>query len=251
MERETEQSGSAAESGQALVEAALSLPLMLFCVLWALQLFLLLQARLLAEYAVYRAVRAGSLNHGDCRAMTHAAVLAVLPAIARTDGPDALATAWERRRTNRYDARYDAHDGQIIELWREQPRAPSVAAPEDLHFDQPSTSTVDHLVRIEARMVFWVRLKVPFVDWVLTRAFLAYWGLKPYDAVNPLMPVQTASWQQASQPPRWPGGDLGDQMLRWSEQGHYLFPIQTNFGMRMMTPAKKQYWPGAMQGCPL
>ncbi|MBL8950249.1 MAG: pilus assembly protein [Myxococcaceae bacterium] len=241
------------ESGQALVEAALTLPVMLFCILGALQLFLLLQARLIAEYAVYRAVRAGSLNHGDCRAMTHAAVLSVLPAITRTDGPEPLAAAWELRRSNRYDARADTHDGQIIELWREQPRAASVAAPEDLAFDQPSSGNVDHLVRIEARMVFWVRLKIPFVDWLLARAFLAYWGLKPYDAVNPLMPVQTvtASWQAQSRPPRWPGGDLGEQMLRWAEQGRYLFPIQTQFGMRMMTPAKKQYWPGAMQGCPL
>lgn len=239
------------ESGQAMVEAALTLPLMLFCVLGALQLFLLLQARLLSEYAVYRAVRAGSLNHGDCRAMTHAAVLALLPAIARTDGPDALARAFGLRSRNRYDQGVDQHDGQIVELWREQPRAPSVAAPEDLSFDQPSTGAVDHLMRIEARMVFWVKLKVPFVDWVLTRAFLAYWGLKPYDAVNPLMTPQTASWQAQSRPPRWPGGDLGDQMLRWSEQGRYLFPIQTNFGMRMMTPAKKQFWQGALQGCPL
>ncbi len=239
------------DSGQALVEAALTLPLMLFCVLGALQLFLLLQARLMAEYAVYRAVRAGSLNHGDCRAMTHAAVLSVLPAIDRTDGPDTLARAFELRRGNRYDAGRDRHDGQIIELWREQPKAPTVASPEDLAFDQPSSGAVDHLVRIEARMVFWARLKVPFVDWVMTRAFLAYWGLKPYDRVNPLMPVETAAWQAQSRPPRWPGGDLGDQMLRWSDQGRYLFPIQTNFGMRMMTPAKKQYWPGAMQGCPL
>lgn len=240
-----------AESGQAMVEAALTLPLMLFCVLGALQLFLLLQARLLAEYAVYRAVRAGSLNHGDCRAMTHAAVLSVLPAIDRTDGTDWLARAFELRRRNRYDPGRDRHDGQIVELWREQPRALDVSAPEDLHFDQPSTGQFDHLMRLEARMVFWVRLKIPFVDWVLTRMFLAYWDVKPYDAVNPLMPVRPATWPPQSRSPRWPGGDLGDQVLRWSEQGRYLFPVQTNFGMRMMTPAKKQFWQGARQGCPL
>jgi hypothetical protein len=182
---------------------------------------------------------------------THAALLSVLPAITRTDGPDALARAFELRRGNRYRLREDRHDGQIVELWREQPRALEVDAPEDLSFDQPSTGAVDHLMRIEARMVFWVHLKIPFVDWVMTRAFLAYWGLKPYEAVNPLMPVQTATWPARARSPRWPGGDLGDQVLRWSEQGRYLFPVQTSFGMRMMTPAKKQYWQGSRQGCPL
>jgi hypothetical protein len=219
---------------------------MLFCILGALQMFMLLQARLLSEYAVYRAVRAGSLNHGDCEAMKHAALLSLLPAITRTDSSDRLADAFDARRLNRYVMREDKHDGQIVELWREEPKAPSVPDPEDKNFDQPG-----RLVRIEARMVFWVRLRIPFVDWVLTRSFLAYWGVRPYDHVNPMMVTETAVWRAQSRAPRWPGGDLGEQMAAWADQGRYLFPVQTNFGMRMMTPAKKQYWQGAQQGCPL
>jgi len=45
------------ESGQATVEAALTLPLTVFLVLGTVQMFLLLQARLLTEYAAFRAVR--------------------------------------------------------------------------------------------------------------------------------------------------------------------------------------------------
>jgi hypothetical protein len=227
------------DSGQALIESALSMPLMLFCVLGTLQLFLLLHARLIAEYAVYRAVRAGSLTNGDCEAMKAAAILSVLPAIERTDGPDALEKAFTKHHTNHYDN--GGHTGQIIELWREQPTG---VANEDLAFDQPG-----NLMRIEARMVFWVRLKIPFADWVLTRAFLAWWGLKNYDKANPYEPTQTALWTGQSPSPRWPGGDLGEQVLNWSEQGHYLFPIQTHWGMRMMTPAKGRYF--AAPGCPL
>ena len=41
------------QSGQAMVEAALSLPLVVFLVLGTLQLFLMLQARVLAQYAAH------------------------------------------------------------------------------------------------------------------------------------------------------------------------------------------------------
>jgi hypothetical protein len=229
-----------AESGQALVEAALTLPLVLFCILGMLQLFLLLHARLLAEYAVYRATRAGSLAHGDCQAMTAAAVLSVLPAIERTDSPTTLIDAFQKHNKNRYNNA--GHTGQIVELWRDAPKGVTT---EDLAFDQPG-----NLMRLEARMVFWVRLKIPFADWVLTRMFLAWWGVEPYTRVNPLEPTQTASWQKVSNArPKWPGGDLADQMRTWSQQGHYLFPVQTHWGMRMMTPAKGQYFTTA--GCPL
>ena len=42
------------------METALTLPLTLFLMLGTLQLFLMLQARVLTEYAVFRAVRVGT-----------------------------------------------------------------------------------------------------------------------------------------------------------------------------------------------
>ena len=70
---------SRAQSGQAAIESALTLPLVVFLFLGMLQLFLLLQGRILAQYALARAARAGSLNHGSCRAMEQAAIAALLP----------------------------------------------------------------------------------------------------------------------------------------------------------------------------
>src|SRR5687768_13160612 len=73
------------QSGQAAVETALTLPLALFMILGALQLFLMLQARMMAHYAAYKAVRAGAVNYGDCEVMKDAALAALLPTFAKTN----------------------------------------------------------------------------------------------------------------------------------------------------------------------
>ncbi len=255
------------EAGQAGVEAALALPLLIFLFLGTLQLFMLMQARFLAEYAVFRAARAGSLGHGNCAAMTHAAIVSVLPAIERTDSPAALEVAFKKHSNNRYDnvrlqpgtSNPAAHTGQIIELWRDIYLGPtrevmistdSMPDPEDTGFDQP-----DRLMRLEVRMVFWYHLKIPFADWVLGKIFLTHYRLTSYTAVNPLQtPQRRVDWSDGTagnfigEP--WPGGPLGDSMLAFADAGHQLFPIRVTWSMRMMTPAKKKYFEGSW-GCPL
>ena len=67
------------ERGQAQIEAVLTLPLMIFMVLGTIQLFMVLQARILAQYAAYSAARVGALSKGDCTAMSQAASLMLLP----------------------------------------------------------------------------------------------------------------------------------------------------------------------------
>ena len=258
--------GTHREDGQAGVEAALTLPLLVFLTLGTLQLFLLLQARFLAEYGVFRATRAGSLNHGDCRAMTHAAVLSVLPTVAATDSPAKLEKAFKDHSNNRYrnlrhipgNSPAGRHEGQIVELWRDVYFGPTREVflspdalwdPEDEKFDQP-----DRLVRLETRMILWVRLRIPFADWVMGRMFLAHYRLTSYDLVNPLSPVESnAGWPDSAalrfKGEPWPGGPLDASMLAFASQGHYLFPVRVTWSMRMMTPLKKKHF--AAWGCPL
>jgi hypothetical protein len=84
------------ESGQAAVEAALVVPMMVFLVLGIIQLTMMHHARLMTEYAAYRAARAGIVNHGHCEIMGDAALVALLPTLGppksggtpgRTDTP--------------------------------------------------------------------------------------------------------------------------------------------------------------------
>jgi hypothetical protein len=235
------------QSGQALVESALTLPLQVFVILGVLQLFLMLQGRLMAEYAVFRAVRAGSVNHGDCTPMTHAAIAALLPVLTRAGSPAEIGAAFGSHRDNRYFE--GAHTGQIVELIREQPDPATVPMDEELWFDQPPR----RLMRLEVRMLFWFRMRVPFADWVISKILLAHFGIAEYHAVNPLLVTRTdAGWQDGGarfDTQSWPGGSITDNLQAWAGNGQYLFPIEVNATMRMMTPALKQFFPRS--ACPL
>lgn len=70
------------QTGQAAVETAIVMPLMVFLVLGLLQMNLVYQARMVAEYAAYKAVRNGALNNANKTAMRNAAISALLPTIS-------------------------------------------------------------------------------------------------------------------------------------------------------------------------
>lgn len=76
---------SKGERGQAAVETALVMPLMVFLVLGILQLGLITQARVMAKYAAYRAARVGAMNHANVDAMRNAALLHLLPVLVSSD----------------------------------------------------------------------------------------------------------------------------------------------------------------------
>ncbi|RKH50870.1 pilus assembly protein [Corallococcus sp. AB049A] len=74
------------QSGQVAVETAIVLPLFVFLILGTLQLGLMHQARLMAKYAAYKAVRAGALHNADVKKMERAALAVLLPMISRGSG---------------------------------------------------------------------------------------------------------------------------------------------------------------------
>ncbi|KFE63991.1 TadE family protein [Hyalangium minutum] len=243
------------QSGQAAVEAALTLPLVVFLILGTLQLFLALQARLLAQYAVFQATRAGSISHGDCGRMQDAAVLALLPsfrsflgrATAGRSAADKLARAFGeyKRNDHRFLARRDAgHDGSIVWIQRELVGRSFAPAPQDRAFDRPG-----HLMRLETRMIYWFPLKIPFANWVLSRMFLARLGLMEYHAANPLMLAEEdARWRRSRRETFRLPAAMARELRARVGRGQYTLPIETTFTMRMMTPAKSRHF--AAMNCP-
>jgi hypothetical protein len=169
----------------------------------------------MAEYAAFQAVRAGSRNHGDCVPMVHAALAGLLPSVTPYLGgsgggsaAEKLASAWKDRigpSTDNPDPKYQKgrgkdgkHDGPIFWLVRESPRAANINGAEDSDFDLPRGDG-SQAMRLEVRLIYWYRLRIPFADWVISRMMLAHLGLKNYDAANPLNPADAkAGWKQSS-----------------------------------------------------
>ncbi|WNG18410.1 TadE/TadG family type IV pilus assembly protein [Cystobacter fuscus] len=82
------------ESGQAAVESALVLPLMVFLGLGLIQLTMMQQAKLMTEYAAYCAARTGIVWNGNNERMHDAAIMALLPTMGRTDTLYHLGKTW-------------------------------------------------------------------------------------------------------------------------------------------------------------
>lgn len=82
------------ESGQAAVEAAIVMPLMVFMVLGILQLTMVQHARIMTEYAAYNAARAGIVWNGNNERMHDAALMSLLPTMGRTDNIGETAKTW-------------------------------------------------------------------------------------------------------------------------------------------------------------
>jgi hypothetical protein len=228
------------ESGQAAVEAALTLPLMTFLFLGTLQLFLCYQARLLAVYAASRAVSAGSRNHGSCTSMNDAALAALLPAVESFLGPyrrgtptENFAAAFRERTQGQPFATYSFRDGihngtSMFWLVRELPLSEN----EEL-FDLPTGQ--DRTLTL--RLVFWYPMRIPFADWVLSAMFRAHYGLQDYVATNPLISPETAAWHKTVGGLTLEGA-IGSELQSRAAARQYVFPITVGWAMRMMTPSR-------------
>lgn len=82
------------QRGQVLVETAIIMPVMIFVILGALQLMMMMHARVMTEYAAFNAARAGIVHNADANIMRNAASIAALPLYHRTDNWRDLGLTW-------------------------------------------------------------------------------------------------------------------------------------------------------------
>ena len=82
------------ESGQAAVETAIVMPVMLFVILGILQLTMIQHARIMTEYAAYNAARTGIVWNGNNERMHDAAIISLLPTMGRSDNLRWLGQTW-------------------------------------------------------------------------------------------------------------------------------------------------------------
>jgi hypothetical protein len=247
------------DSGQAAVETALTMPLLLFMILGSLQLFLMLQGRIMANYAAFNATRVGSTSHGNCDRMVDAAVLSVLPTfhpfLTRGGGGtpgQKLAATWDRYRNNTYNNKNvsDGGDniqfnGAIVWLAREQPRAEAIRAlrvKQDTEFDQPieahEAGDPNKVRRLEVRLIYWFPLQIPFANWVISKILLVNFSLASYTALNPMMVTEEANWTPGNSGGATLEPAIAAEMVARHARKEFVMPIEATYTMRMMTPAK-------------
>jgi hypothetical protein len=246
------------DSGQSAVETALVLPLVTFMILGTLQLFMLLQAKIMAQYAVFQAARVGSTTYGRCDAMMHAALLPLIPTFHNYLGTGALEAGSPGTRLGLAFQNWSNNDyggtlgtpfrnftgDSIIWLARDRPNfAAGLDNPNtarqffDVPLDPLSLATPTHL---ELKMVYWAPLQIPFADWVFSKLALASMGLASYGAGNPLMETQNANWAAGTTIWSMTGtqAPMAAELLLRDNAGRYVFPILVTYSMRMMSPVK-------------
>ncbi|RKH86709.1 pilus assembly protein [Corallococcus sp. AB045] len=202
---QTVNSASRGESGQAAVESALVVPLMVFLILGTLQLTTLHHARLMTEYAAYRAARTGIVNHGDCETMKSAAYMALAPTL----GPP---ESGGRGRTDTLLNAMEVHDAYTIGThWQQNQRFPGStlervrvevlnprAGPysslfasygshlggREIDFDDYRDATVVAANLLSVRVTYFYELRIPFANWQLHTFYMGREALGQLEGVT-------------------------------------------------------------------
>ncbi|HEX4381560.1 MAG TPA: TadE family protein [Myxococcales bacterium] len=175
------------EDGSTVVEAAILLPLMVFLILMTLQLALLQQARLMADYAAFAAARTGIVqsgnngtdNGGTDGPMHDAAVFAVLPTFGRTDSFEQLAATAARFKVE--DLALKGAGLSQIRVFILNPTADAFSKwgghlnGQELDFDDVRPGATDAtLLSLQVRYLY--ELRVPFANKVIQSLWMAAAG---------------------------------------------------------------------------
>lgn len=229
------------ESGQAVVEAVIILPAMIFLLLCTIQLTQVQQARVMVEYAAFSAARAGIVMNADVNSMHDAASLAVLPTFGRTDSLSALARTF---------AIFKAHDTLLrpfglglVTVYVHAPSSSDFSTygqhlnGKEIDFDdaRPAVAPIN-LLSLQVRYLF--EMRVPFANKLLQTIWLAA-RLGPGLGRRNALPG--AGWDPGAGP--LPAGTIADGIpgginatalagARRSPQHLYLMPVEAWYTMR-------------------
>jgi hypothetical protein len=174
------------QSGQVEVETAVVLPVAVFLLLGLIQLGLLHQARIIAEYAAYRATRAGALYNMDKGKMEAVAVGALLPilsydksgaeVLSRTDSASRWAQKYIKPRF-KFNRMLDVPWLKYAEIIVCEPLkrdVDSLTYSADggryVPFDNPEVAGGSgKKTKLRVELILNYRLIIPFADWVIYR----------------------------------------------------------------------------------
>lgn len=207
-------------AGQAAVESALTIPMSMFVVLGLLQMGMLQQARLLADYAAYRGTRAASVQRLECKNIKAAELAALVPALGRADDQSAWKSTFRRVAGN-----VSSGLPVLVNHWAvENIRTP---------FDKPLAPSEDpERVRIHLR--FYYPMNIPFANWLLAKYFLASNAMQAWSGVDPTMATHKMNVTGTAPSDRVARQDYAI-VKSYFDKKIYVAPISASWTMRMFS----------------
>lgn len=219
------------QRGQAAVESAIVLPVSTFILLGLLQMGMMQQARLFADYAAFRGARAASLQMGSCDAVLRAELAALTPSLGRSDNLATWTSTFEKAK-----AQQGSDVPVVINFWDIDP------VPAGRTLDQPVTRERD-VSHIHLRVYYYYEMNIPFVNWLLAHLYWAQFSLDheysdsdPYSGVDPLHPTTRARRPDG----RALSGTESAAVVRYWTQAYarrnrYVVPLYASWSMRMFS----------------
>jgi hypothetical protein len=252
------------QRGQATVEQAIIMPMMVFLVLGILQLGTMQQARLMTEYAAYRAARAGIVNGGDCTIMRNAATIALLPTFEdRVDDVGrAIAASYlylsnvnteTGKATQGPKARYIPVGLERVRVEVVNPRRGQLSTlfssygikGRELDWDDVRNPTVVEANLLSVKVTNFYELRIPFANLLIHSWYVGYSQLdKVTGGVLFASPQIKATKMPATQMLEGQALTLGktDQeksdfkkIAALAAMGRYVMPMRATYSMRMQS----------------
>ncbi len=189
----------ASERGQAAVETAIVLPMMLFVILGTLQLTLMHQARLMMEYAAFNAARSGAVWNMDPDKMKQAALISLLPTMGRTD------TLGKLMATGVKAAALNAINGVLSNFGLPEMITVDVLNPKQSDFTggakeiEFDTEVNRKKTQLTVRVTYFYELKIPIINMMMFESWYAANSSVVLTGFNPLAPKVKAGFMEVEQ----------------------------------------------------
>ncbi|MCE9673058.1 pilus assembly protein [Myxococcus stipitatus] len=249
------------QAGQAAVETAIIVPMMVFIVLGIIQLGMVHHARLMTEYAVYRAVRSGIVNHGDCTLMERSALAGLLPTLAPLSGSDGMGSRIDKldqamRFHSRYTTRllttrnnfYSAGPLPLLRVEVVNPRRSDLdelfgtygahMEEREIDYDDTRDERVVEANLLSVRLTYFYELRIPFANWQLHSFYMGreYLDqLKGYPFANQRVQGGSATQYLLDRGAERDQDHARIARVARGSPGKYVIPLVATWSMRMQS----------------
>jgi hypothetical protein len=190
-------------------------------------------ARMLTEYATFKAVRSGSIYRAACdpdKQMLKAALLALAPTIPpQTKLASSLSEAFQANAQKALTNTGSKGQPLIwLDYWLENT---------DHDFDEQLDPSATNVERLHVKIVYFYEYRIPFANWIMTRYWLAVNNGLHWAAGDPT--IEASKARQPTVSPAVDAAIIGQVQANLGLKA-YTLPIVTTWSMRMFSdPVQK------------